>query len=210
MKKILVITITRNRLETTRKYLSQLKRKAGYEYKHVIVDNGSLDGTVEWLKGKGYDVVSNIENEGIVRAWVRGYNYAIKKGFKPDYVMKFDDDCEIVTDNILQRIMNFYEQVGDKYITAPLDLNILPSYKPQIVDNRKELGSFRVEITTHTGGMFTVIPIKAFELMIKDGGIEKDVERGGFWRNNGYFSVYLQDLKTLHQGIGKSADNYKF
>lgn len=209
MKKVLVITITRGRLETTRRFLGELKRKAGYPYEHIVVDNGSNDGTVEWLKKKGYNVISNIENEGIVRAWVRGYREGTKHGFIPDYVMKFDDDCQIKTRGILAEIMRFYNEVGDKYITAPLDLNILPSYKPQIVDNRRELGSFNVEITTHIGGMFTVIPREAFELMAEQM-IEKDVERGGFWRKNGYLSVYLKDLETWHEGIGKSAKGYKF
>jgi len=209
MKKILVITITRDRLETTQKYIGELARKGGYEFKHIIVDNGSTDGTVDWLKKKGYEVISNIENEGIVRAWIRGVNYALKHGYVPDYVMKFDDDCEIATEGILEQIMKFYEENGDKYITAPLDLEILPDYQPNIIDTAKKIGSFNVSITTHTGGMFTVMPYEAFKI-IAENIVEKDVERGAIWRKNGYFSVYLTDLKTYHRGICKSVSGYKF
>lgn len=209
MKKILVITITRDRLETTQRYIGELKRKAGFEYRHIIVDNGSMDGTPEYLRKKGFEVVGNSENEGIVRAWIRGVDYAVKHGFIPDYVMKFDDDCEIATEGILAEIMRFYEENGDKFVVAPLDLEIMHDYVPVKVDDRTKLGSFNVRITTHTGGMFTVIPYEAYKLMA-EAKVEKDIERGGFWRKRGVLSVYLTDLKVHHRGQGTSPKGYKF
>lgn len=213
-KKILVVTITCDRLEQTKKYLGELKAKAGVEFEHIVVDNGSTDGTVEWLKDQGYNVVLNEYNEGIVQAWLNGVRIARLCGFKPDYVVKFDNDCEIATEGILAKIMQFYEQAGDYYIVSPQDMEILPDYLPQAVSDQKELGGHEVRITTHTGGMFTVIPIEAFDDMAKANGgkgIEKDINRGEFWRANGFDCVYLQDLKVHHRGLGTSNYNlYKY
>lgn len=212
-KKVLVITITFDRLETTKQYLKELKEKAGHPFEHIVIDNGSEDDTVKWLKENNYTVIENGENLGIVGAWVKAYRFALERGFKPDYVLKYDNDCEIATEGILAEIMKFYEENGDKYVVAPLDLEILPDYQPVIVDKRERLGSFDVKITTHTGGMFTVIPVEAFDLMVKQNngqGVAKDIERGGFWRKNGYLSVYIQSLKTYHRGQGKGNGKYKF
>lgn len=213
-KKILVVTITYNRLEQTKKYLGELKEKAGIEFEHIVVDNGSTDGTVEWLRDQGYNVVLNQTNEGIVKAWINGVRVARLCGFEPDLIVKFDNDCEIATEGILAEIIRFYEQAGDYYVVSPQDLEILPDYLPQAVSDQKELGGFNVRITTHTGGMFTVVPIEAFDDMAKANGgqgIEKDINRGAFWRANGFDCVYLQDLKVHHRGIGTSNYNqYKY
>lgn len=213
--KILVITITCNRLETTKKYIGQLKEKGGYKFEHLVVDNGSTDGTVEWLKENGYNVIANDFNEGIVKAWIKGVKMARMLGFEPDLVVKFDDDCEIETDGILKNMVEFYQQVSEHCILAPVDLEIEPDFVPQVVDDSETLGWFNVRITTHTGGIFTMVPIEAFDDMAKQNGgngIEKDQKRGEFWREqDGFKNVYLTDLKVHHRGIGKTNyNNYKF
>jgi GT2 family glycosyltransferase len=73
IQKIDILYITYNRLEYTRKTLPALIRNAGVDFKLTIFDNGSTDGTVEYLKlhiAKKYsDVLENIflneENIGI-------------------------------------------------------------------------------------------------------------------------------------------------
>ncbi len=213
-KKILVVTITCDRLETTKKYLGELKEKAGYPFEHIVVDNGSKDGTVEWLKEQGYNVVVNPYNEGIVKAWLNGVRIARLCGYEPDFVVKFDNDCEIETEGILASIMKFYEVAGDYNIVSPQDMQIDPAYLPEAVNNEKEIVGFNVRVTTHTGGMFTVVPIEAFDDMAGQNGgkgIERDIKRGEFWRGDGFNCVYLQDLKVHHRGIGISNYNqYKF
>jgi len=213
-KKILVVTITYNRLEVTKKYLGELRAKAGYDFEHIIVDNGSTDGTVDWLREMCYNVITNECNEGIVSAWLKGVKFARLQGFEPDFVVKFDNDCEIVTEGILARIMAFYEQCGEYCVTAPSDLNILPDYVPAQVNDVNKVGDFNVRFTTHIGGMFAVMPIEAFDDMAKENdgkGIEKDICRGGFWRRDGFQCIYLTDLEVKHQGMGTSNyDKYKF
>jgi glycosyltransferase involved in cell wall biosynthesis len=214
MKKVLVITITYNRLDLTKQYLGELREKADYPFEHIIVDNGSTDGTVEWLRENCYNVIRNEDNEGIVSAWIKGVRMARLQGFEPDYIVKFDNDCQIVTEGILGQIMKFYEEAGGGYcITAPIDLEIAEDYKPGIVDDRAKWGDFNVMITSHTGGMLTAMSIEAFDDMAKENGgrgVEKDCDRGWFWRSNGYQCVYLKDLGIRHKGESTSYNKYKF
>jgi len=47
--KIAIYTLTRDRLQYTQDCFSSLWQNAGMPFDHYIVDNGSEDGTVEWL-----------------------------------------------------------------------------------------------------------------------------------------------------------------
>ncbi len=205
---IVVITITCNRLELTKEWLFQLKEKAGYPFKHIIVDNGSNDGTVQWLLSQGYTVISLSKNIGILKAWKRGIQYA--KKFNPDFIIKFDNDCEIHSDNVLKEIMNFYNNGCDSYVSAPLDTMILEKQMPKEFKSCKERG-YNLRYTTHTGGIFQVIPIRAAEMLLNasEKEVGGDLLRGRFWIKNGYDIVYFTDLKISHRGIGKQTKNYR-
>lgn len=202
--KILVYTITFNRIDLTKKYLNSLREHTKIEYDHVVFDNGSTDGTVEWLKENGYRVIENKENLGITRAEVEGliaWNYG-------DYnlIIKFDNDCEVTTNEILEKVCEFYrKEENKKYIIAPFDLNIDPAYQPYILEDNDEL-----EITGHNSGMFRVVPRQAMVDYIFVNGIEKDLFRCRFWNLLGYKTAYKKGLFIKHQGLGNSTENYKF
>ena len=209
-KKVLAITITYNRLELTKKYLGELKAKAGYPFEHIVVDNGLMDGTPNWLEKNGYAAVYNKENIGISKAFMRGYEEALKIYQKPDYILKFDNDCEIVTESILDKMVNFMVRSGDKCVLAPIDRNLDPNYEPKVNESIRNLYGENVKITTHLGGMFCLIPRLAMEKLVEAGGIEKDVYRGHFWIKEGFRCVYLKDLFVRHMGFSPNLDNYKF
>ena len=210
--KLAVITITCNRLELTKQWLSQLKLKGGYPFKHVIVDNGSTDGTLEWLQDVYKpDVILSLEkNEGIVPAWMIGLKYAIEK-FNPDCLIKFDNDCEIHTNNIIVELLKWYKKGCNNYVIAPLDIVIPDNYMPRELHSGHERG-FNVRYVSHTGGMFQMMPKKVAEMMLKcqdKSLIGGDLLRGHFWIKKGISPIYLTDLKISHRGINKQTTNYK-
>jgi hypothetical protein len=62
-------TLTWNRLDYTKHCLETLRAQAGYPYDHIILDNGSSDGTVEWLRRPDFHAVVRYPvNAGISRA----------------------------------------------------------------------------------------------------------------------------------------------
>jgi GT2 family glycosyltransferase len=50
--KIAVFTLTRDRLGYTKLSFESLRRKAGVPFLHCVIDNGSTDGTKQWLRLK--------------------------------------------------------------------------------------------------------------------------------------------------------------
>lgn len=70
MSKISIITRAFNRLEYTTQCVSNVERNTSVDYEHIIVNNGSTDGTKEWLDWiQAHNVYPNIkvvhcENQG--------------------------------------------------------------------------------------------------------------------------------------------------
>lgn len=205
--KIAVITITNNRLDSTKKYLPELKQKAGVEFNHIIVDNGSTDGTVEYLS-KHYLTVKISENIGIIEAWKIGINIAIER-FKPDLIVKVDNDCHIITDNVLSRIADFYNNGCHDYIVAPYDVAIPKELHPYIIAEGKERNESLMYVR-HVGGIFIAMPTAIAKDMLKapKRNMTGDLERGKYWNSKGKSVVYLKDVKIEHKGICNQSKNY--
>lgn len=99
-EKTILSMVTWNRLEILKKCLNSVFERTKTPYKILIVDNGSNDGTVEYLKklkeekGDLIDLILLKENHGISQArnmhWIKCKNHD---------VIRFDDDAEILTDN---------------------------------------------------------------------------------------------------------------
>jgi len=114
---IAVFSITYERLEYTKLCFESLYHKAGVSFSHFIVDNGSTDGTQEWLENpdpmgatwcmpESRTLIFNKENRGISIASNQAIN-AIFKGDVPslpgsrinyDIIVKVDNDCLFLTD----------------------------------------------------------------------------------------------------------------
>jgi glycosyltransferase involved in cell wall biosynthesis len=208
MKKIVVITVTWNRLHYTKQYLSELKQKGGYLFEHIIVDNGSTDGTIQYLIEQGYDVISLNKNVGIWKAFKIAIKYA-KEKYKPDYIVKFDNDCEILTDNILLKIMQWYEKGCKSYVVAPLDLQILPTHQPKVIKKITERNE-ALRYVEHVGGIFLVAPADAlYELCkMQDKEVSGDLLRGRKFWSIGYSVCYFENLQITHQGLHNSVRKY--
>lgn len=205
---ILVTTITCNRLHVTREWLPSLQENSSMPFKHVVVDNGSDDGTADWLEENGYDTVALPENRGIMGGWITAWEHALADGFRPDVVVKYDDDVEIITPNLLDRLVKFVE--GEKRVAAPY--NVTLNRVPAPMGKAQNLDGEKVVPTRMLGGMLIAVPADCFSEMVEAGGIKKDVSRGNWWRKNGYQPYYLTDLKAAHHGRGTidRQGSYKF
>lgn len=99
-KPVSVIVLTWNGLEYTRRCIeSILQRSTHTRFDVIVVDNGSSDGTVEYLKSvKGIKVIEN----GVNLGFVRGMNVGIKS--TPNDVVLMNNDTEIVQPDWLERL----------------------------------------------------------------------------------------------------------
>ena len=73
--KLSIITLTYNKLEYTKKFVTSLY-KYTKDFELIIVDNGSSDGTVEYLKSLGVKLILNEENHGFSRGNNQGLELA--------------------------------------------------------------------------------------------------------------------------------------
>jgi glycosyltransferase involved in cell wall biosynthesis len=199
--KLGVITLTLNRLYYAYHCLNSLKKNAGYPYEHIIIDNGSTDGTYEWLKEEGYQVIRNEENKGITFALKQGVEFLKDKDI--DLYIKIDSDCDINSPDILKRIVEFYELSGDSYSISPWVEGI--DLRPNIPFEEK-VGNFTVARTCGIGGIFRVMKKEIFEKMIKEVLLLDDASKNRYLEENKIKIGYLKDLIVTHYETTKGQE----
>ena len=107
-KKLAVYTLTRDRLDYTKRMLEQLVN-CGMEFDHFILDNGSTDGTAQWLiENKKDNLILLPKNTGL---WTAINVLLLYTNFFYDYqlVLKLDNDLEFPEDGWLRKLVDTYE-----------------------------------------------------------------------------------------------------
>lgn len=199
---IAAITITYNRLELTKQTMESFYSKTSVDY-HLFIDNGSTDGTQKWLKDN-FDYIPLDKNYGITEAFC----LAVSKLSGYDYILKLDNDVETVTDNLVERMVEFLNR-NQGYAVSPVDLNLLPNFKPSTL-RRLTVDGYRVEISSHTGGAYQLARDHVVRELCKD---KRHFQRGdymiGHWyRRHNISPAYLLDLQMRHIGLNQSTKEY--
>lgn len=196
--KVAAVTITYNRLELTKRTIESFQEKTKVDF-HLFIDNGSTDGTRGFLKV--HDHILLDKNYGIAYA----FREAVKQLSGYDFILKLDNDVETVTDDIINKMLSFYELNGKNYCASPIDLNLDKAYSP-VVFGRQKMKGFDCSFTTHTGGAFQMIPYSICERLCKEFRHLKcgDYMIGKYYRRHAYRPVYLNDLQMRHIGINES------
>ncbi len=200
--KIAAITITYNRLELTKKTVQSFYSKTSVD-KHVFIDNGSTDGTQDYIKQFHHILLE--KNYGITDAFIMAATQLLDY----DFILKLDNDIETVTDDIMAKMLDFYTNNGLNYVCSPVDLNLDPNYAPRSFGTIR-IGTYNVNMVTHTGGAFQLIPSAICEKLIKDYTHFKQGDQaiGGFYLSHNYKPVYLNDLQMRHIGLNQTSNNY--
>ena len=201
--KVAAITITYNRLDLTKKTVESFYSKTGVDY-HLFIDNGSTDGTQEWLADK-YDYVRLDENKGIAHAFREAVLQL--KGY--DFILKLDNDVETITDDIVNKMLQFYDGNDMKYVCSPVDVALDSAFAPASLGKAVN-NSYSVKYVTHTGGAFQLIPYSICERLCREFRHLKagDYMIGKYYRRHTYRPVYLLDLEMRHIGLNQSCENY--
>lgn len=202
--KIAVVTITYNRLALTKQTVDSFYKSNKVDY-HLFIDNGSIDGTQEWLSNTAKNYVLLDKNYGIAYAFAEAVGYLRNY----DFILKLDNDIETVTDDIINKMLQFYESNGINYVCAPVDLLLDRAYSP-VVLSETNLNGYNVHFTTHTGGAFQMIPYSICDRLCKELRHLKcgDYMIGKYFRRHGYRPTYLLDLEMRHIGLNQTCKNY--
>lgn len=76
-----------NEKDNLKKFLASLKKK----FKVLIIDDGSIDGTKEYLKKNKINFLRNQKNKGYEKSLLKGFSYLIKKN-NVEHILTMDAD----------------------------------------------------------------------------------------------------------------------
>ena len=112
MKRIYIIIVTYNAMKWAERCFSSL-RKSSISVKTIVVDNGSTDGTQEYVKTNFPEVhfIQSPENLGFGKANNIGIEVAYKEG--ADFFYLMNQDAWLFQDSI-QELLNVYNSYEDK------------------------------------------------------------------------------------------------
>lgn len=87
---VAAVLVTYNRLELLKKVLFSLKNQTKFIDKIIVINNGSTDGTTEWLESQsGIEIISQ-SNTGSSGGQARGFKEAYDQGY--EWIWEMDDD----------------------------------------------------------------------------------------------------------------------
>lgn len=143
---IYIVMCNYNKLEEMKKSISSIKEQFNDNVKLLIVDNTSVDGSIDWLKNnKNIDkVILNKYNKGKAKA----INNLIKETDKEigidndDLIFNLDSDISIISDNFFEKVEDIWRIVSEKVscLVCIQDGNNL--FKRNFHFNHSSIGNF--------------------------------------------------------------------
>lgn len=104
MAKIIAVVVTFNRLQLLQRVIQSLQKQSVAISKIIVVNNGSTDGTKEWLGGQSELHVIHQENVGGSGGFYRGIQEASQMNC--DWIWCMDDDV-FPSENCLEMLLAF-------------------------------------------------------------------------------------------------------
>lgn len=159
--KVGIFTLTRDRLAMTQATLASMRScRPAYAYDHWFFDQGSTDGTVEWLEkdGRAHKVISFGENKGLHVAMNIAHAALIGAGY--DLVMKVDNDIEFKTSKWLKKLVRAQRLLAPGSVVSPKVENL--RFPPEVFA-RKRIGDFTFSFLDIIGGATRLMPKESIE-----------------------------------------------
>lgn len=212
--RIAIFTLTKDRLEYTKKSFSSMRKTAGLKFDHYIYDNGSTDGTVQWLKeyqkaNEGVHVEFSPDNKGIS---IASNNLLDEMQEKYDIIMKSDNDAFYETEGWLKTMVKIWKS---NHMLA------LSCYVSGLRDNpggSERLGQAMicnelVGVVRHLGGICHFVDARAYRNFRWDENSTlhgfQDMEMSKYLRESGYQQMYLENFYVSH-GNGTSEQEKEY
>lgn len=202
--KVAVYTLTRNRLEYTKRMYEAMKLTAGREFDWFVVDQGSDDGTLDYIKDKTRAKIMNGKNEGLAKGWNQAIDL-VKKSGEYDILIKIDNDAEMLTDNWLVAMCDLYERNRTILLSPYVEgLDGLPGgvlrarssdASPYMLINDRVLG-----YVPNIGGIVFATPVELLKEWKFDESYNgnKDFLLCQYAKTQGYSIFYMEEFRVYH------------
>ena len=197
--------VTWNRLEFTKQAIEAVWRKTKHPHVLTVVDNGSNDGTREWLgEMHRQGIISNLillpENVGVARA----SNIAWSAVPDAAFFLKLDSDMVALKPDWLERMVDAAERIPS---IGALGYSVEPkSYPLEVVDGVP----VRPKRDANIGGACFLVPRSVHERLgwwCEDYGLygEEDGDFALRIRLAGLFNAYMEDEDAFRHLPGGKA-----
>lgn len=138
-EKIAAVVVTFNRLLLLQECIAALKMQTRQPDEIVIINNGSTDGTAEWLSGQTGITVITQPNAGSSGGQYTGVKYAVDN--KYDWVWCMDDDTVPTPDTLRALISSNYFKPASAFLCSVVlwkDETFHKMNQPQLKDGTYE------------------------------------------------------------------------
>ncbi|MFH1485419.1 MAG: glycosyltransferase [Chloroflexota bacterium] len=167
-----MVILTHNQLDYTRLCVESIQKHTQVPYELIFVDNGSQDGTLDYLRAiPGAKVIANEANLGFAMGCNQGMAAA-----SGDYIMLLNNDV-VVTDDWLKRMVHVAETIPEVGLVGPMSNYVsgvqLVSQVPYESDLEKMQSFARLFSGQNTGKGLFVHRAIGFCLLIKRDVVER-------------------------------------
>ena len=210
--KVAFLTLTWERLEYTKRCFESLSKTISYPFDHFVTDNGSKDGTVEYLRkleedGRIKKLILNKQNMGISIGLNQGLD-AMDKEY--DIVVFLDNDCELITKGWLETMIEIYK-TNHWFIMSPFVEGLVQNKGGVPRYAYIEIRNIQFGLTQHLGGICRFTPARIFHqgyrLRTDDylhGSQDLDFSR--YATGLGYIMGYLEQFQCYHMDTTTGQD----
>lgn len=127
---VYIITAVHNSLSTLKVLLESIDRQVYKNYSIIIVDDGSTDGTSEFVQSN-YPKITLLHGDGTL--WWSGsmnlaISYALKNARDGDYILTINDDCVVnptFISNILKNAIKFPNSIIGSFVVDSRNKNLI-------------------------------------------------------------------------------------
>lgn len=198
--KVAIMTKTYERLDYTKRMWESLNASTSYPFDWFVYDQGSNDGTQDWLKEiEPRYVYLDERNVGITKA----DNHLLDRIFElGDYqiIIHVDNDCEFMTWGWLETLVDLWKRNHKLYVSPyPEGLVYNPGGAPRI--GYSNIGPYPIEVTQHIGGFCAFCDASAYRDFrwtdqFKHGN--QDSEASLEFRKRDFMPCYLPLHRVMH------------
>jgi Predicted glycosyltransferases len=212
--KLAVYTLTRDRLADTKKAFAGLREMAGVEFDHFVLDNGSTDGTSEWLakeKGKIYSIHYSYDNKGQCIASNILLDEIKDHGSKYDFILRYDNDIIPQSPSFVKSLIEASKALGPNSVVSPTIEGLL---NPPEAFGEKKVGAFTFGFVEILGGACRLMPaatLKDFRFT-EHGNLSlgEAAKFADHCQRNNFPMAYVKGIKVLHDTAAHVKDNAEY
>ena len=216
--RVAIFTLTYDRLDYTKKCFDSLYHTAGYNFDHFVVDNGSSDGTPDWLEKEWSNPLgkTHFRLNGVNKGISIGSNLALEDiGKDYDIIVKVDNDCHFLTNNWLAKMIDIWKSNHMLALSCYVQgLRDNPGGAPRI--GQGMIKGELVGMTKHIGGICHFVSASAYDNFRWDDQDflhgHQDLELSQYLLTQKYQMGYLENffLEHIEGTVGQEKNNPEY